>query len=790
MHGDDPVVAGPGPIRDVHVVPHTHWDREWYAPFQVFRLKLVDLVDELVPRLECGEAGPHFLLDGQLAAIDDYLELRPDMAPRLTALVVAGRLAVGPWYVLPDEFLVSGETLVRDLQLGLRRGATFGGVMEVGYLPDMFGHIAQMPQILRLAGFSRAVVWRGVPASVQSTSFGWRAPDGSTVRAEYLPEGYGNGAYLPTDPAELVTAVDAFVTTHGGLLSGPVLWMNGTDHQEPARHLVATLDAANRAQHDYRFTVVSLAEHFGNGSAEALPVHDGEMRSGARANLLMGVTSNRVDVRTAAARAEVALERVTEPMCALFTDADRWPSAALEVAWREVIRSAAHDSVCACSHDDVVHTVLHRYAEARDIADTLVERALYWFGCTLADKGTAVCNTTARSRRAIVETPAGCTSVVVPAFGWRVVPDALPSPDHAPVIVDDDGTTLTNGQIAIVVDATNGSFSIDGHRGLGRLVDGGDEGDTYNWCPPERDVIVDVPISTSVSVLDRHIARAAIAIDRAYAIPRRVLDGGRVEPTEGSIRTILELRAGESFVRVTIEVDNVWRDHRLRLELPLPVATERSEAECAFTTVVRGLDAEGGPTELALPTYPARRFVRAGSLVAAFDAVTEYELVDIGGADGEGRAAHGLAITVLRSTGMLSRGPMTTRPLPAGPELPLEGAQLQTHAVRRFAIGSGDVDPYELADAFVPFPTVRAPGGGDRPDTGTTLQVRGAEVSAVHREGDALLVRAYNPGIQPTVLTIDRNGRVVDLRGGDLGAFDGRLELGPHEIVTLLLSGA
>ena len=104
---------------------------------------------------------------------------------------------MGPWYILMDEFLVSGETIVRNLQMGIKRGAAFGGAMEVGYLPDMFGHIAQMPQILAQAGLEHAVVWRGVPSSITKTGFWWEAPDGSTVRAEYLPVGYSNGAVAP-----------------------------------------------------------------------------------------------------------------------------------------------------------------------------------------------------------------------------------------------------------------------------------------------------------------------------------------------------------------------------------------------------------------------------------------------------------------------------------------------------------------------------------------------------------------------------------------------------------------
>jgi mannosylglycerate hydrolase len=193
-----------GAPRRVSVVPHTHWDREWYDPFQTYRLKLVRLVDDLLDLMERDTSYGHFLLDGQLAVIDDYLEICPDQEGRLRALAAAGRITVGPWYILMDEFLVSGETIVRNLQKGILRGSAFGGVMEVGYLPDMFGHVAQMPQILTQAGLEHTVVWRGVPSVVERTAFVWAAPDGSSVRAEYLVAGYGNGAALPEDAKHLV----------------------------------------------------------------------------------------------------------------------------------------------------------------------------------------------------------------------------------------------------------------------------------------------------------------------------------------------------------------------------------------------------------------------------------------------------------------------------------------------------------------------------------------------------------------------------------------------------------
>src|SRR6476659_4917687 len=210
----DDVPAGQPAPRRVTIVPHTHWDREWYSPFQTFRLRLVDLLDDLLPKLDADPSYAHFMLDGQMAVVDDHLAVRPEAEATIRRLAATGRLSMGPWYVLMDEFLVSGETIVRDLQLGIERSAAFGGAMAVGYLPDMFGHIAQMPQLLAQFGFDQAVVWRGVPAAMDRPAFWWDAPDGSRVRAQYLPEGYGNGASLPDDAKELVAMIRRFEDTY------------------------------------------------------------------------------------------------------------------------------------------------------------------------------------------------------------------------------------------------------------------------------------------------------------------------------------------------------------------------------------------------------------------------------------------------------------------------------------------------------------------------------------------------------------------------------------------------
>jgi hypothetical protein len=234
-------------------------------------MDLVRVMDRLLDLLESDPSYSHFLLDGQMAMVDDYLEVRPEAERRLAMLANSGRITVGPWYVLMDEFLVSPETIVHNLQHGLARAGAFGGAMQVGYLPDMFGHVAQMPQILRLAGFEHAVVWRGVPSSITSTGFWWEAPDGSAVRAEYLPVGYGNGASLPDDAKALVQRATDHCDEVGAFLVDGLLYMNGSDHLGPQPWLGRVVEEANELQDALHFEISTLPDYLGRAPAADLP---------------------------------------------------------------------------------------------------------------------------------------------------------------------------------------------------------------------------------------------------------------------------------------------------------------------------------------------------------------------------------------------------------------------------------------------------------------------------------------------------------------------------------------
>ena len=904
----------------IHLVPHTHWDREWYRPFQSFRMQLVDLVDRVLDMLEA-EPDFAFTLDGQLATIDDYLEIRPDQEERLRGHVQSGRLAIGPWQILMDEFLVSGETLVRNLERGWARADDFGGPMRVGYLPDMFGHIAQMPQLLRRAGLADAVVWRGVPGSVDRHRFRWESPDGSWVRAEYLPSGYGNAAYLFAVPDHLDAAAQRFVDwARPWFGDDPVLAMYGTDHTAPVPELAGLVSRLNEVQQASDMRISTLAQYI--EAAPELTADDpcwrGEMRSGARANVLMGVASARIDIKQAAGRAETLLERYAEPLTALHVSADAWPAEFLRVAWGKVIENSAHDSICGCSIDPVVDQVLVRFAEAEQIAGTLARRAAVAVS-GLAPRGSVVVlNPTPRERVGLLEAelliPDGWAAVAlelpdgrhvrtqelerkepilfdaevrgdqvdelfrrfhgreifdhawngyridgreitflvdsdpdpawldvdglraevvaalrsapdetwrarvvasarrtvaacvpVPALGWTAVRavEGHGSIEHG---VSVDGRAMSNGLLRLEVadDGTLRLASSDGVTvdGIGRIEEGGDAGDSYNYGPPAGDRIVDTAEAVSMTTELDGPVRGRMRISRTYRWPAGVLADGSAridaaEPTE--VVTEVELRAGEPFVRVAVAFDNRSDDHRVRFHAPLPRRSERSHAEGQFAVVERAMSGEAGYAEEPLGTYPAHGWVDAGGLAVLLDHLSEYELLD------DGRA---LALTILRSTGLISRNDNPYRQDPAGPEIAIPNAQMRGRWRMTFGLHphAGDWSDGGVASAAEQYrhDLVSADGSAAADlawppagagDPALTLDGRDLELASLRRRHGWIEARVVNLAGERRSAVV-RGGitdaREATLRGepGDPLQVDGdavRLDLGPAEIRTIQL---
>jgi alpha-mannosidase len=399
---------------NIILVPHTHWDREWYQTFQQFRIRLVHAVDRLLDILDRDPKFTHFMLDGQTIVLDDYLEVRPEQEERLKKYIRSGRIQIGPWYVQPDEFLVSGESLIRNLQLGLRQAADFGALMRVGYVPDCFGHIAQLPQILRGFGIENAVFWRGVGAEAHKSEFFWAAPDGTQVLVIFLAGamGYSNAANLPLDPEEFAARVEFLAAPLLPMATtNTLLFMNGSDHLEPQDGLPETIEAANKLlahinpEHEKILTHYGHLEH--NGLAKhidsihvrigtlpqyieaiqqqierspgtSLQTLSGEMRSSQYSHLLPAVLSTRMWIKQQNTAMEHLLERWIEPLTAwTWKFGATYPKGLVKLAWKYLLLNHPHDSICGCSIDQVHRENSVRFAQSQQIGENLLFQAMH-----------------------------------------------------------------------------------------------------------------------------------------------------------------------------------------------------------------------------------------------------------------------------------------------------------------------------------------------------------------------------------------------------------------------------
>ncbi len=347
---------------EVYVVSHTHWDREWYRPFHQFRVDLVAVVQTVLDRLEHDDAFEHFVLDGQSIVLEDYLAIRPEDETRIRTLVQAGALSIGPWYVLSDEFLVSAEATVRNLLLGHKIARAFGPVQRVGYVPDAFGHIAQLPQILRSAGMDSFVYTRGNGGEIDELGleYRWSAPDGSEVLAVNQFRGYCNGGELgfrepshartqrTVDVNYAVEQVRRLFAEMGERSRGDVFLLNnGCDHLPPQPQLADILAALRRAFPTTAFKHTGLAEFMQavRDAGIASEVYSGELLGARLQFILSGVWSARTYLKQHNERAQHLLANYVEPISSYthFALGRSYPNGTIEQSWKLLLQNHPHD---------------------------------------------------------------------------------------------------------------------------------------------------------------------------------------------------------------------------------------------------------------------------------------------------------------------------------------------------------------------------------------------------------------------------------------------------------------
>ena len=394
------------PRLRAHFVLSTHWDREWYEPFQFYRHRLVRLLDNVLAGLEDGRLQGPFQTDGQAIILEDYLEIRPERRAQIERLAAEGKLVIGPWYVLPDEFLVSGESLIRNIQRGRSIARSFGTApSNAGFVCDLFGHNSQMPQIFAGFGIKGGFVWRGLN-HLETRHVRWQGADGTELLAYRFPTGgYCDYAFQirharshaqPVSDQRLASDLRSYLEHEAEHTEvDAILLFDGGDHEEWDRAAYAAMLRFREQDHDdFEIVHTSLDQYLEDILPQISQVGatvKGELRDAGRFFhdqqwVIPGVLSSRVWIKQANAACESRLTQWAEPFTTFAHLAlqSEMPTGYLDVAWQWLIKNHPHDSICGCSIDTVHEDMKYRFSQCRQIADRITLEATRQIAASVA----------------------------------------------------------------------------------------------------------------------------------------------------------------------------------------------------------------------------------------------------------------------------------------------------------------------------------------------------------------------------------------------------------------------
>lgn len=732
----------------LHVISHTHWDREWYQPFEQFRLRLVDLVDHL---LEIFDRYPDYIfeLDAQTVCLEDYLEIRPERRAILKHWIRKGNLRVGPWYVQNDFFLTSGEATIRNLLTGRRIAREFGKCGDVGYAPDQFGLIRQLPQILAGFGIDSCIFGRGFDRSAKNEFF-WESPDGSRVLASFLSRWYNNLQRLSADPEKAAKFAELAVVSQNDEAATPHrLLMNGVDHLEAQEDLPEVL------KHLPEFRQSTLRAFIDGVKADSagLPVIAAEMRGGDFSSTLPGTLSAWVPLKMANVRAQAELEWKLEPLSVMLAlaagDWSFYETEPLRYAWKLLLQNHPHDSICGCSTPRVHADNRNRFARLNDLTDGLEDRLFRRFFERLdrssytpddyllavfnpaphpsSEELTAVLqfpleeNVTgfelrspcgkqvgfeliSRELRTKTSYPAinlpgknACTEYRIrfsagelPPMGYRVY---TVRPLRGVSLETPAKCRLENGRLAFRVDPAGRLFLTDLHTGkeyqdLITFRDEADIGHTYNFFPAPDPAEINIPAVSRIEVEhkpDCVEVRYRFSLPRDYDFARKRRSA---ETEEKRLTVRYSLKRHATRLSVEIEAENRSAAHRLRALFRTGSDTGTSVASVPFGFETRKRD--GSPRG-----NPNSGIVKVDDLAVFNQGLYEYEHREDGF----------LALTLLRCVGRITNSDFPEQsPMVAeareweSPEANLIG----THTLR-LAVRPGNAGLAELETEFRKF---------------------------------------------------------------------------------------
>lgn len=713
----------------INIINQTHWDREWYKSLEEFKFRLKDGIDYIEDLFEEKNIDK-FFLDGQTVVLEDYKEVSSkERYEKLLKLIEEGKIEVGPWYILADEFLVSGESLVRNLQYGLEITKEVKSKGSLGYLPDTFGHISQIPQILLKAGIKNALIFRGA-LSPEVKNY-WVGADGSEIKTFVLPT--GEGYFQPELLSEnyLENFKNLIEKNKEYFKEEKIFILNGADHILPSKNLNEKIENVKKN------LGYILEQKTGSELIEDYDFKDvkskiyGEQRNNEKAYVLYGVTSTRSYLKRLNQEIEDRLLGIIEPLNTLFKGKFELDSY-IDYLWKELIKNHAHDSICGCSIDEVHQEMEARFKKLHQGINQLLETSLkkvYKFSPEEFNDRLYLINTDPQKGTKNFEVdilvPKGLDKGSIAIFenGKEVSFDILKRYTTEKLIVQYDylnycdfvvyqvslniefegieekeleiklteyttrksifrsGNDIIENEFLKVEVNNRGSLDIENklekkvYRKLNQYISTLDRGDEYTYCPPEIDMLSKAELKNSEVIKGigfqtlrmKYILNQpeGLGLDDQSPSDRKV---------ESEILLDVTLRAGQKEVFFKVTIDNKAKNHRLRVVFPLEESIEKVYVDSAFDIIERKVNKNRNYYANIRKEIPeiegvALSGVLAGDILFNHRGLLEYSVEEVE----KGKDA--LNITLLRAVGDLSKRDLQTRLGGAGPCLKTPEAQ-------------------------------------------------------------------------------------------------------------------
>ena len=636
--------------KNVHVIPHMHWDREWYFTTEESRILLVNNMEEIMERLENDENYPCYMLDGQTAILEDYFDVKPENRKRVRNLVQSGKLIIGPWYTQTDEMVVGGESIVRNLLYGLKDCKEFGDPMMIGYLPDSFGQSEKLPQILNGFDITRCIFWRGASErhGTNKQNFHWKGNDGGKVLVHLLPLGYAIGKYLPIEKEALTKRMSKYmpVLEHGAV-NDEIALPNGHDQMPIQKDIYKVMDTLKEIYPDKQFFLSRYENIF--EKLEQTPNLDtiqGELLDGKYMRVHRSIFSSRADLKAYNTRIENKITNILEPLAAVAHKLGfSYEHGLIENIWKDIMKNHAHDSIGCCCSDKVHKQIENRFYLAEDKTDELIRyykrKITDAISCDITLDKLTVFNLLPYNRENVIDAQVitkmknfNLVDTQGKCYDFQVVKaevvdaglidrqivhygdydpfvkysihfiDEIPSMGYKSYMIQEkEGSVLVsdaqklqkaeNEFYAITINE-NGSFNIldKVHNQMYEQVlgieDGADDGDGYDFSELEDDFIITSEQAKATIKIEKIGCKTVLCSTFTMSIPKD-LDSRKAKICDSEMQVVLRLYLSEksNIIEMETEVNNQSKDHRVRLLIPNGISTKFSLSDNQFGAIQR-----------------------------------------------------------------------------------------------------------------------------------------------------------------------------------------------------------